>query len=99
MQKEDEIKTACRNRRPLPSLRADAKLVPLTSRAPRAPRFHDVDSEPVSSSLFPKPKSAVPQGILRKSGAQSKRQTGKTVTFGGVETREVSKWIGDLQVC
>lgn len=69
-----------------------------TPMVPRTQRFHSVNTKPVAFSLLPKPKDAQPVGILKKSRAQSKHRPVKKVTFGGNQTREVSRWIGELQV-
>ncbi|MCJ1266687.1 hypothetical protein MMC22_006572 [Lobaria immixta] len=66
--------------------------------APRATRFRAVDASPLAFSLPPTPKVAL-KSILRGSASQQKRGERKKVSFGHVETVEVQKWIGIVQVC
>lgn len=79
-------------------------LVP-TPRAPRSKKFRDVDTTHIAFSLLPKPKDAKAKdvkplvGILKKSGSQSKQVAPKKVQFQGKQTRMVTKWIGERQVC
>ena len=62
----------------------------------RATRFRAVDVSPLAFSL-PTPKVAL-KSILRGSASQQKRGERKKVSFGDVETVEVEKWIGIVQV-
>ena len=66
--------------------------------APRATRFRAVDDSPLAFSLPRKSKVAL-KSILRGGASQQKRREQKKVSFGDVETKDVEKWIGIVQVC
>ena len=63
----------------------------------RATRFKETKDSPIRFPSFDKPKDG-PRGILRKNTGQLKRMVPKKVSFGPVEERVVSKWIGIRQV-
>ena len=65
--------------------------------APRATRLRVIDDSSLAFSLPRTPGVAV-KSILRGGASQSKRQE-KKVSFGDVETKEVERWIGIVQVC
>ena len=74
-------------------------VVTVAPMAPRATRFRAVaDDSPLPFSLPPTTKVAL-QSILRGGARQQKGGEKKKVSFGGVETKEVEKWIGIVQVC
>ena len=66
--------------------------------APRATRLRAVDVSPLDFS-FPSTPQVALKSILRGNASQLKPREKKQVSFGGVETKEVERWIGIVPVC